>query len=303
MTFQFRPAIREATPLLIGLTGPSGSGKTKSALRLAEGIQKVRGGKIAALDTEANRMLHYADEHAFIHCPFTPPFGSDRYAEALEAAAEAAAGGVVIVDSMSHEHEGAGGYLEFHDTEVARLIKDGGFRNEYAASIPAWNKPVARRRNLINRLLQINCAFVFCFRAKEKLKIVKGKDPVQLGWQAIAGEEFVFEMTVRCLLLPGAGGVPDWSEDSFKLGVPKRANSHVQMFKAGQPLDEDTGAQLALWSAGAVPDWAEEIKKASTPEGLATVWGRIPVGDKKKYESAKDDRKKALTTPPAGGAL
>ena len=300
MTFSFRPAIREATPLLIGLTGPSGSGKTKSALRLATGIQAVRGGNIAALDTEANRMLHYADEHKFIHCPFTPPFGSDRYAEALESAAAAANGGVVIMDSMSHEHEGQGGYLEFHDEEVKRLMEHGGFRNEYAAQIPAWNKPVARRRNLINRLLQINCAFVFCFRAKEKLKIAKGKDPVQLGWQAIAGEEFVFEMTVRCLLGPGAMGVPDWSEESFKLGVPKRAESHVAMFSAGQQLDEDTGAKLAQWAAGAAPDWDKAIQSADTPDALKAIWSRIPKGEQAKYAAAKDARKAKL---PSGAAI
>lgn len=297
MTFVFKPAIREATPLLVGLTGPSGSGKTKSALRLADGIRSIRGGEIAALDTEANRMLHYADEHKFIHCPFGPPFGADRYAEALEAAAQAAKGGVVIVDSMSHEHEGQGGYLEYHDQEVRRLMTDGGFRNEYAAQIPAWNKPVARRRNLINRLLQINCAFVFCFRSKEKLKIQKGKDPIQLGWQAIAGEEFVFEMTVRCLLLPGAMGVPDWSDDSFKLGVPKRAASHAAMFKGGQPLDEDTGAQLAKWAAGNT-DWEKEITSAETPEALAGVWGRMPADARKAHASTKDARKAVLQ--PAG---
>lgn len=296
MSFVFKPAIREATPLLIGIVGPSGAGKTKSALRLADGIRSVRGGQIAALDTEANRMLHYADEHKFIHCPFLPPFGSDRYTEALLAAADAAAGGVVIVDSMSHEHEGPGGYLEYHEQEVQRLIKDGGFRNEYAASIPAWNRPVARRRRLINTLLQINCAFIFCFRAKEKLKIQKGKDPVQLGWQAIAGEEFVFEMTVRCLLTPGAGGVPDWSDDAFKLGVPKRTASQTSMFKAGEPLDEDTGAALARWSAGNEKDWAKELEEADDEEALAKVWARIPKGEKPAYAAAKDARKAAITT-------
>jgi energy-coupling factor transporter ATP-binding protein EcfA2 len=295
MTFTFRPAVREATPLLVGITGPSGSGKTKSALRLATGIQSVRGGKIAALDTEANRMKHYAEEHSFVHCSFGAPFGSDRYAEALLAAAEEAAGGVVIVDSMSHEHEGPGGYLEYHEDEVQRLIKDGGFRNEYAASIPAWNKPVARRRRLINTLLQINCAFIFCFRAKEKLKIQKGKDPVQLGWQAIAGEEFVFEMTVRCLLLPGAAGVPDWSEDAFKLGVPKRAAAHVPMFKDGKPLDEETGAQLAQWAAGA-QDWDKELATAPSGDKLAEIWARIPKAEKPKYEATKNTRKASLST-------
>lgn len=301
MAFTFRPAIREATPLLIGITGPSGSGKTKSALRLATGIQQIRGGKIAALDTEANRMKHYADEHKFVHCSFEAPFGSDRYAEALVAAAEEAAGGVVIVDSMSHEHEGQGGYLEYHDEEVKRLLTSGGFKNEYAASIPAWSKPVARRRRLINTLLQINCAFVFCFRAKEKLKIQKGKDPVALGWQAIAGEEFVFEMTVRCLLVPGANGVPDWSQEAFALGVPKRAAAHASMFPAGAQLNEETGALLAEWAAGAAPDWEKEIKSADNGEKLSGVWNRMPPEAKKRYADVKDQRKAALTQP--AGAL
>lgn len=270
MTFNFRPALREATPLLIGLTGASSSGKTKSALRLASGIVAVRGGKIAALDTEANRMLHYAQEHTFIHCAFGAPFGADRYAEAITAAAAAAEGGCVIVDSMSHEHEGPGGYLDYHDQEVQRLIKEGGFRSEFAASIPAWNKPAARRRRLINTLLQINCAFVFCFRAKEKLKIEKGKDPVQLGWQAIAGDEFVFEMTVRCLLNPGSNGVPDWSDAAMKLGVPKRTTAHAQMFKDGQQLDESTGRLLAEWANGSAAPQGSPPSTSPLPAGSAT---------------------------------
>ena len=190
MSFSFRPAVRESTPLLLGLVGPSGSGKTLSALRLATGITKIRGGHIAAIDTEARRMLHYADHFKFLHLEFTSPFGSERYAEAITAAAEAAKGGVVIVDSMSHEHEGPGGYLDYHDQEVERLVEKGGFRNEMAAGIPAWNRPAQRRRGLINTILQINCAFIFCFRAKEKLQIKKGQDPVPLGWQAIATGDY-----------------------------------------------------------------------------------------------------------------
>ena len=251
MSFQFRPAVREATPLLSGLVGPSGSGKTLSALRLAVGIQKVRGGQIVAIDTEARRMLHYADHFKFLHLEFTSPFGSERYAEAIKAAAEEAKGGVVIVDSMSHEHEGPGGYLDYHEQEVKRLVEKGGFRNEMAAQIPAWNRPAQRRRLLINTILQINCAFVFCFRAKEKLMIRKGQDPVPLGWQAIAGDEFVYEMTTRCLLPPAAAGVPDWSDDAFKLGVPKLPKSLRHAFENGQQLDEATGEKLAKWSAGA----------------------------------------------------
>jgi hypothetical protein len=72
-------------------------------------------------------------------------------------------------------------------------------------------------------------------------------------------------------------GVPDWSDDSFKLGVPKRASSHVPMFKAGQPLDEDTGAQLAQWAAGAklsLDDVKAAYSAATTPEAVAAVDAR-----------------------------
>jgi energy-coupling factor transporter ATP-binding protein EcfA2 len=294
MSFVFKPAIREATPLLIGLVGPSGSGKTESALRLATGIVSIRGGNIVGIDTEAGRMLHKADRYKFLHLKFGPPFGSDRYQEAIEAAAQEAKGGCVIVDSMSHEHEGEGGYLEYHDTEVKRLMEQAGFRNEYAAQIPAWNKPVARRRRLINKILQLECAFIFCFRAKEKLKIQKGKDPVQLGWQAIAGEEFVFEMTDRCLLEPGSKGVPTWTDEAFRLGVPKRDDSHIPFFKDGAQLDEEIGASLGQWAVGGEKDWKEEIEKAKDGDELASVWGRIPKSLKPAYANVKDERKAAL---------
>lgn len=297
--FSFRPAVREATPLLVGLAGPSGSGKTKSALRLATGIVSVRGGKIAALDTEANRMLHYADEHSFIHCPFQPPFSSTRYAEALEAASKAAEGGCVVIDSMSHEHEGEGGYLDFHDKEVRRLCRPkneggGGYNSEFAAGIPAWQKPSAARQALINKLLQINCAFIFCFRAKEKLKLEKGKDPVSLGWQPISGDQFVYEMTVRCLLQPGAMGVPDWSDDASKHGVPKRSGSHVSMFQSGKPLDEDTGARLAEWARGVKVDWKAEIEKTTTWDALKALWLRIPEHTRAHFAAVKDAQKAKL---------
>jgi hypothetical protein len=249
MTFTFRKAVREQTPLLIGLVGPSGSGKTLSALRLSKGIQSVRGGKMVGIDTEARRMLHYADHFDFEHMEFTPPFGSDRYSEALVAAAEECENGVVIVDSMSHEHEGAGGYLETHEFELDRMAGDD-YKKRDRMTFTAWIKPAAARRRLINKILQLNCAFVFCFRAKEKLKIMRGAEPIQLGWQAIAGDEFAFEMTVRCLLPAGAGGIPDWSQDAFQLGVPKLPKDLRGAFTDGARIDEKTGLFLAEWASG-----------------------------------------------------
>ena len=255
MSFVFKSATRDQTPLLLGLVGPSGSGKTVSALRLATGIQTVCGGKIAAIDTEARRMLHYAERWKFEYLEFSAPFSGDRYLEAAEAAVAMGAK-TVIFDSMSHEHEGPGGHLEFHDQEARRLMQSGGFKSEYAAQIPAWGEPAKRRRRMINGLLQFKANFIFCFRAKEKIKLIKrgGKtEPVELGWQAIAGEEFVYEMTDRFLLVPGCKGVPDFSEEGIATGVPKIPDDHVPLVPQGQQLSEDIGAALARWAQGSTP--------------------------------------------------
>ena len=282
MTFSFRPAIREQIPLLLGIIGPTWTGKTFSALRVGTGIVSVRGGKLVGIDTEARRMLQYADDFKFTYSEFAPPFSSLRYAEALKAAAVEAQGGCVIVDSQSHEHEGPMGYLEFHAAEVQRLIKEGGFRNEYSAAIPAWNKPSAERRVLINTILQLNCAFIFCFRAKEKIKPVKGGSPIELGWQAIAGEEFGYEMTARCLLTPGAKGVPDWTPEAEKLGVPKRIKDHESILRNGRQLDEAVGEELARWATN-----RQTAPSQSTP-GPTLPAGAGVTGEGATYISAAD---------------
>ena len=114
------PAVREQVPLLIGLMGPSGSGKTYSALRLATGIQEVTGGEIYVIDTEARRALHYAEQFKFRHVQFDAPFGSLDYLAAIKHCVAKGAK-VIVIDSMSHEHIGPGGYLLTQDAEVQRL--------------------------------------------------------------------------------------------------------------------------------------------------------------------------------------
>lgn len=236
-------------PLLVGLSGPSDSGKTYSALRLAKGMQEIRGGNIIGIDTESRRLLHYKDEFNFTHFEFTSPFSSMAYREVITVAAERAKGGVVIIDSMSHEHEGEGGHLEQHEAEIARIAGDDHAKRERVKFL-AWVKPKADRTRLLLKILQLDCAFIFCFRAKEKIKVQKGKEPIDLGWLPIAGEEFAFEMTVRCLLLPTAKGVPDWSFASINNYAAKRSHLHAHILRDGRQLDEEVGRELARWSLG-----------------------------------------------------
>jgi len=270
-TFEDVAAVREMVPLWIALTSPSGGGKTKSALRLAAGMQRVIGGEIFHIDTESRRALHYADEFKFRHVPFTAPFGSLDYLEAIKYCSSKGAG-VTIVDSLSHEHEGPGGVLEVHAAEEARSTSR-------AAKFTAWQKPKAARRQLINGILQLPGCFIFCFRAKEKIKPGKKKASdkpedgndgmVELGWMPIAGEEFVYEMTLSLLFPPQSNGFPvlDISSltESQKI-MFKIPGQFGTLFKKPQQLDEQIGEALARWATGGkvLPEgWHQEQAKAA----------------------------------------
>jgi len=290
--FTDSPAKREQVPLLLGYTGPSGGGKTYSMLRVATGIQRVSGGDIHVIDTEARRALHYADRFRFQHLQFDPPFGPLDYLAAIKHCAAKGAG-VICVDSMSHEHEGPGGVLETHDAEVKRM---GGEKHNFRA----WARPKAERRRLINEILQLKTNLIFCFRAKQKTK-PDGKKLIDLGWCPIAGPEFVYELTANCLLPPHANGVPQWETD---LPGEREMMKLPQQFRdilTGQ-LSEDMGEAMARWAAGEpttpteyrIPKGKHKGKTlAELPEDyLETLIEQSPKGETRDRFAAEWDRRK-----------
>lgn len=285
--FSYDVGVRKATPLLIGLTAPSTGGKTYSALRLATGIQRVVGGEIAVIDTESNRALHYADKFRFNHVPFGEPFSPLDYMAAIKHCLTKGAK-TIIVDSMSHEHEGPGGVLEEHDEEIQRLMKLWNTNSENKVTLAAWSNPKKKRRRLINTILQINANFIFCFRAKEKLKIIPGKDPEQLGFMPIAGEEFIYEMTVSALLPPRANGVPNWNPSEKGERMMVKLPEQFRALFAGEPapLDERAGEQMALWAAGVPGPTAEEVA------GIVKAYEKLAMGDSEALTAQNDKVRK-----------
>lgn len=272
-TFQDTKAVRSAVPLLVGLSGCSGSGKTLSALRIASGIQRVTDGEIFVIDTEARRAAHYADDFDFRHVEFKAPFGPLDYLAAIEHCVSRGAK-VIVIDSMSHEHEGPGGVLEMHAEEVEK-------RGDKVKML-AWVKPKQERRRLLNTVVQLGVSLVLCFRAKEKIRPVMGKDPIQLGWMPIAGEEFVYEMTVSILLPPAGRGVPDWNPanvgEKMMLKIPRQFS---WLMEQRGPLDEDAGERMAMWAAGDTDGDDEllaEIRAAASKEDLKALAPKLSAG-------------------------
>jgi hypothetical protein len=237
MTFQFTPAVREQVSLLIALAGASGSGKTYSALRLAQGLAPT--GKIAFIDTEARRGLHYADRFKFLHADMRPPFGPARFVEAIHAA-EAAGAEVVILDSFSHEYDGEGGIMDWADRLAESGTKPPG----------NWKEPKLAHKKMMNALLQCRASLIFCLRADEKIEIVRenGRTQVRpLGWVPICEKRFMYEMTASFTLSPDSPGLP-------RFDLPhKLQEQHRAMFPADRQIGEDSGRALREWATGGQP--------------------------------------------------
>lgn len=278
--FKFEPATRTSLPLLLGIVGPSGSGKTFSALRVATGIAKVRGGKVFVVDSESNRSLWYADDFDFLQCDFKPPFGPLEYLAAVQQAHQAGAS-VVVIDSMSHEHEGPGGVLEMHDTIAQELMKKWNARSLESVTFPAWAKPKQERRRFINTILQLPISVIMCFRAKEKMRMPKrgakdenGKDEkaTEMGWQPIGGEDIFFELGACFLLRPGAEGMPSFTaEHAGERAVIKTPKPFLPFLSPPRLLDEKLGEEMALWTRGANLEAGRAIPEAAATEPAAAI--------------------------------
>ena len=253
--FDIRPAVREKVPLLLGLAGPSGSGKTYSALRLATGIARIASGDVVVIDTENRRAQHYADRFAFQHIDFAPPYSPLDYLAALQTA-EQVKPACIIIDSLSHEHDGEGGTLDCVTAELDRLAgADTALQHKLAAA--AWRKPKAARRALLSGLLRLKSHVIVCIRANERTRLIREAitpEPVEMGLTPVAAPEFLFELTCCALLKAGAQGAPTWASalpgEHAAIKLPRQFE---EVFRTGGPLKESHGEILARWAAAKTP--------------------------------------------------
>lgn len=287
-TFPVTQAVRGEEPLLVGMIGPPGGGKTLSALKLAAGIQRVRPGPIVLIDTEGGRSRKYASLIPFEIILIEGPTKPHEYLEAIKAAL-ARNPACIIVDSASDEHEGEGGYLEWHDEMVPMFSN-----NAWAA----WGPPKASRKKLISGILKIKTPLIFTFRAREKTA-QEGKKIVNIGWQPVAPLEIVHTLDLTCILPPKADGVPVWKSD--KAGedfIIKLPNYLAPYIEDGQPLSEDMGEAFARWAKGDVIDHTAAGHEAAKhgPDALAKWWASVPTAAKKNVSADERAKMKATAT-------
>lgn len=251
---------KEATPIntfvKMALAGPNNSGKTVSALRIATGI----GGEIAVIDSENKRALKYAGDFKFRHFQLEPPFCSENYEAAIAAAVKAGFNNI-IVDSMSHEHEGPGGLLEqveqYLDKKTAHIEDEKECdKKREALKMSAFIAPKAARNRLIQFGIQrISANVILCFRAKNKMAMKKEKwhneqtgrsgektKVEDAGLQPIGGEEFWYEMDIVAMMKEASKGRPSWDEQASRINDMK--GELTRYLHSVEQFNEDVGRRL-----------------------------------------------------------
>lgn len=271
--FEVKKAEPTNTYVRLALVGPSGSGKTFSALRLATGM----GGKIVVIDTENKRSEKYAKRFDFHRIDFQPPFNPASYGDAIDAALRAGAANI-IVDSMSHEHEGEGGILEMAEAFLDKKAGDDWKKRENL-KFASWIAPKRERNQLIvNKIQRTNANIILCFRAKEVTKPIKnpatGKiDPVK-EWDMIGGDEYRYEMDVTAFLPSGAEGMPDWS-NAMKRVNDTDGTLKKFLMEAGQ-INEDMGRKIKAMNT--VTTQQQATQPAAKPETVSHQDARAGAG-------------------------
>lgn len=250
MSITFRPAKRENISLLIGLAGGTGSGKTFSAMRLAKGMSN--GKKFAVIDTENGRASHYAGDFDFDVANLREPFSPENYLSAIRAADEAGYP-VVVVDSISHEWAGYGGVLDMQESELDRMAGDN-YQKRESCKMAAWVKPKIAHKHMVQSLLQVKAHVILCFRAEEKIEMVKVDGKTKIvpkqsltglnGWISVTEKNLPFELTTSILFTADRPGIPQ---------PIKLQEQHKAFFPLDRVVDEQSGKRIAEWAAGGTP--------------------------------------------------
>jgi hypothetical protein len=255
---QLQQTKRHNVKLRLGITGASGFGKTYSALQLAYGMTEDWS-KIALIDTENASASLYSDLGNFNVLNLLPPYSPERYKEAISLC-EASNMEVVIIDSITHEWQGAGGCLQIHE-------QLGGRFQDWASVKP-------RHQKFIDKILQSKCHIITTTRRKTDYSLdvsSNGKSKVvKHGTKEITSEGFEYELSVNFELI---------NENH----LCKVSKDRTNLF-SGKPefiINGDVGKKLKSWcNQGASLEMIQqEIKATTTLEGLRHLY--------QKYNSLK----------------
>lgn len=187
MHFQIGEAVREAVKVKVAITGPSGSGKTVGALLMAHGLVDGDWGSVCFADTENRSALYYAGQTInyrdrtgnkavtignFKHLPINPPYDPRMFVQMIRFVQKQGFR-CLIIDSASHEWDGAGGCLDLQES--------------FGGRYQDWARVTPLHREFIDEMRNSDMHVIVTMRSKQEyaLEEQNGKKTVtKLGMKA-----------------------------------------------------------------------------------------------------------------------
>ena len=241
----FQKAEKKKSWLRLGIAAPSGGGKTYTSLRIATGIAKEIGSKIAVIDSEKGSASLYADKFEFDVLELETPYTVDKYVDAIKSA-EKAGYKVLLVDSMSHAWK--------RILEEIELLTNTKYKGN---SYRAWSEGTPMYEKLVDTMLSFKGHILMTSRSKTEYAQEKDGNgrtvinKVGLGVQNRA--DFEYECT---MFLEGT------HDHYFTFSKDRTGKYQDQII---HKPDEKLGQELVAWLNSGV-----EIK-----ETLQDVLGKI----------------------------
>lgn len=187
---QFEDARRENVWLRMMLMAPTGGGKTKGALEIASKL--FDGGlPIVVIDSEHGRSKLYADRYRFKRADLIDDQSPEAWVSAIDVAEKNYPGGILILDSASHEWMGTHGVLQQADR------------------FGEWKTVRPKHNRFVERILASQMHVICCVRSKMKYEVgeeeVNGRTRQQirkLGLGPIQSDDFPYEFDVVAAIDP-----------------------------------------------------------------------------------------------------
>lgn len=239
-TFQLKKAARTKVFLKLNVSGASGSGKTMSALLMALGLVGSWD-KIAVIDSENGSASLYDHLGAFQVLDLAPPFSPERYIECIDICLKA---GIecIIIDSSTHEWNGAGGCCEINEN-----LAQSKFRGN---TWSAWSITTPRHDAFVNKVLQSRCHVITCTRSKMETVMGDDKKVRKVGMKDMQRDGWEYDLTVSLNI----------DRETHK-ATPSKDRTRIFEGKDPFVITEETGKMIKAWCDAGVP-LPPEVKPA-----------------------------------------
>ncbi len=220
---EFEKAKRSKCKIKVSIAGASGSGKTYSAICLAKGMVKNLN-KVAVIDTENGSSHLYSHLGEFSVLTLSAPYSPEAYIMAIN---EAVKSGFecVIIDSLSHEWQGAGGIIDIHGQ-----MEGNSFTN--------WSKVTPRHNALIQKIVNAPVHIIATLRSKTEyvMQQKNGKSiPEKMGLKAVQRDDTEYEFTVAFEL------------NKFHVATISKDRTNLFKQETELNLSEDLGKRITDW--------------------------------------------------------